>query len=168
MMFDCAFYIAEEADAREMAAAKAHPEEALEASGFTDLDISNVFAIAAGEEFAFDEHELNALHEEKDYSLYQLPQRLLSVLAVASEADVKNWALEWSKAEEFGFDVEDSFFEEGEGDKDGFVAQLTQLLSSLSALARRAGGQNVFMMLYTDWLPSEEEIAEYERRLDLD
>ena len=163
-MFDCAFYIAEAEDAKEMAVAMAHPEDALEAGGLTDLDISNVFAIAAGEEFAFDAHELNAVLEEKDYSLYQMPPRLLALLAAASDADVQKWASEWSQAEEFGLDEAD----EDLADDGEFAEQLAELLTSLSALARRADGQDVFMMVYTDWLPSEEEIAEYERELGLD
>ncbi|MDO5639461.1 MAG: hypothetical protein Q4G28_06275 [Neisseria sp.] len=164
-MFDCAFYIATEAEAKEMAAEMAHPENAVEAGGLTDLDISNVFAIAAGEAFEFDRHELTAVVEEQDYSLYQLPARLLALLATASEADVQGWAEEWSKAEEFGFDDDEFFAEE---DDDGeFVAQLAEVVASLAALARRAAGQDVFMMVYTDWLPSEEEIEEYERELGL-
>ncbi|MCP1660295.1 hypothetical protein [Neisseria perflava] len=156
-MFDCAFYIQTEEQAREIAAQMAHPAEALETSGLTDVDMANVFAIAAGEDFDFDRHELIPVEEAQDYSLYQVPPRLLDLLAAADEATLKGWAAEWAKSEEFGFIEENSFEDEADKDNGEFVTQLADLLTSLSLLAHEADGQSVVMMIYTDYLPGDDE-----------
>lgn len=161
-MFDCAFYISTEAQAREIAAEMAHPEEALETTGLTDVDLANVFAIAAAEDFDFDKHEWLPVVEEQDYQLYQMPPRFQKLLAEVDVQVLKQWADEWAQAEEFRLDEDDEFQEEDED----FVEQLAQLLISLSALAKQAAEAQIFVMIYTDWLPGEEEIAAYEREMD--
>lgn len=99
-----------------------------EFGGITDLDISIFFSIAAGEEFDFDLHEILPMDELEDCEVFELPVRLVEVLAAKNEADIQPLAVEWAATEELQCDP----------------ADLSPIVAKLIELSKKVGGNRIY------------------------
>lgn len=99
-----------------------------EFGGITDLDISIFFSIAAGEEFDFDLHEILPMDELEDCEVFELPVRLVEVLAAKNEADIQPLAIEWAATEELQCDP----------------ADLSPIVAKLIELSKKVGGNRIY------------------------
>ena len=71
-----------------------------EFGGMTDLDVSTLFAIVAGEQFDFDKHELMPLEDDTEAEIYPLPERFVQLMAQLSDADLARARSAWAQTEE--------------------------------------------------------------------
>lgn len=96
--------------------------------GITDLDISNLFSIVADEAFDFDQHEILPLDEDTEVELFELPDRLVGLLAGKSSPDLPAIAAAWAATEELDCDP----------------ADLEPLVAAFAALCAAAQGKRVY------------------------
>ncbi|MEZ0472976.1 hypothetical protein [Luteimonas salinilitoris] len=99
-----------------------------EFGGITDLDISNLFSLATGEEFDFDKHELLPLNDEQGQNLFELPDRFINVLSARSSSDAHELATQWSRTEELNCDP----------------GGLVPIVEHLLKLSKAVGSNNVY------------------------
>ena len=78
-----------------------------EFGGITDLDLSNLFAIVANEEFDFDLHEFLPLEDADPAELFELPSRFVDALAKKAESEISGISIQWSRTEELDCDPKD-------------------------------------------------------------
>ena len=71
-----------------------------EFGGMTDLDLSNLYAIAAREEFDFDRHELLPLDDSSESEIYSLPERFVKLMAQLSTHELEQAVQAWSQTKE--------------------------------------------------------------------
>ncbi len=82
--------------------------ERVQLKGLTDIEFGSLWALINGEEWDFEKHKFENLHQHEESWLFRFPPPFVTSLAEISEPKARSAAADWAASEELQWPVADA------------------------------------------------------------